>query len=203
MFNYPNKSTQGSQLPHMTTIKKRLFFALWPDADYLRAIAERTNVLVRDGRGRPVRSDNLHMTLAFLHLVDVSLLPCVVNAASQVRQDPFELELSQIGCWKKSGILWLAPPEHNSDPICTPVQQLSRALWQALTVCGMESEQQRYRPHMTLARKTTVSPKTKSLAAIHWPVREFVLAESITGGSQAEYVVLQRFALRQEKNISS
>jgi 2'-5' RNA ligase len=59
--------------------------------------------------------------------------------------------------------------------------------------CGFEAEKRPFFPHITLARKVR-HPKVKAgLEAIRWPVRDFVLVESVAVEAGVSYRVLQRW----------
>ena len=173
--------------------KKRLFFALWPDARTRDAVTQQTATVVTASGGRIVKPQNLHMTLAFLHSVETSLIPCIESAALRAAGNSFDLELSQVGCWNRSRILWLAPSAEGQGT--ETAGALAQSLWRELENCGFTPEQRRYRPHVTLARKATMRQTAAPAATISWPARRFALVESITGQRQSEYVVLKTFPL--------
>jgi 2'-5' RNA ligase len=169
--------------------RKRLFFSLWPDDPVRTEIIAGTRQAIEASGGQPVRGENLHLTLAFLHNVETKRLPCIVDAAARAAGTGFSLTLSRIGHWSRSGILWAAP-----SPRCTMLAALEAGLWRELADCGFTPEYRTFKPHVTLARKAT-TPFSGPIPAIHWQVRDFVLVESITGRSRSTYRVLERWPL--------
>lgn len=185
----------------MANSRKRLFFALWPQIACRRAIIDRVGDSVRACRGRVVGTENLHLTLAFLGSVPVSLIPCIEAAAGRIHRSPFTITLSRLGHFGRSRILWLGP--ENENKAISPSAELAGALWRELAACGLKAEQHRFRPHVTLARKTQGSLQARSFEPIVWVVRDFVLVESVTGKRQAEYAVVRRFPLIGSADFSS
>ena len=175
----------------MSVERKRLFFALWPDVDAQRAITQCTAESVAGSGGNPVRLENLHMTVAFLHSVDVSLLPCISRAARQVARQPLNLTLSSVGHWQRSGILWLAPDLQGG----ASAGALAGELWNALSDCGFTPERRPFRPHVTLARKVSAPLVQTVIRPVMWDVGDLVLVESTNAGSHTRYEVLHRFGL--------
>lgn len=173
------------------TQKKRLFFALWPTADVRVALAHGARSIYEPGNGRVVDPANLHLTLAFLHNVENTLLPCISEAAQRACTDPFSITLERIGWWRRAGILWIGPPDTHAR-----LNDLEGKLWQELGDCGFIPERRRFTPHVTLARKVTRAPGVQTLSPIHWPVSSIVLVESVTGRSQSTYHVIGTWPLR-------
>lgn len=170
--------------------RKRLFFALWPDEETGDAILRGTRTAVAECEGRPVLPQNLHITLAFLHVVETGLIPCIEQAALRAATASFDLVLDRVGCWRRSRILWLAPArEAAAGP-----GALADALWCELAACGFTPEKRRYRPHVTLARKAK-HPVFDTVPAVRWRAGSFCLVESKTGQRQSEYVILKTFPL--------
>ena len=151
---------------------ERLFFALWPPAPVRdELVAERSNCL-----GQPERMSHpldLHVTLVFIGNVNAGLLPCIETAADDVVLAPFMLSLEQLCQWPKQR-LWLAQPVE-TPPLFNLVGQLQ----QHLLACGLQPENRRYRPHITLARKAP--PMLPRALALNWQVQNFVLAASAPG----------------------
>ena len=59
--------------------------------------------------------------------------------------------------------------------------------------CGYQAEQRRFLAHVTLARKVKKPLIKAGLEAIHWPVRDFVLVESLPADGGVRYEVLERW----------
>jgi len=165
------------------TPRRRVFFALWPDATTRRAIHRATRMAVRHCGGKPTPQDNLHITLAFLG-------PLTREDLARVeRLEPpavgrFELVLDRLGYWERAQVLWLAPAE-----IPPVLMELERRLWDRLVAMGFERERRPYLPHVTIARKAQAARGT--VAPVSWPVATVALVESKTGPRNSRYEVLR------------
>lgn len=170
---------------------KRLFFALWPDAEIRRRLAEVAELLPEAScRRTPV--ENLHLTLVFLGNVPDTAIPALKDGANRLRlQIPgFELRLERNGWWKHSGVAWLAT-EHAPPPLLSLVDELRRLSKQA----GLSIEERDYQPHLTLARKLKRGPGPLRFEPLYWQVRDFCLVESVTHPQGANYQPMQSWAL--------
>jgi 2'-5' RNA ligase len=165
---------------------RRLFFALWPDADVRRQLAEISHRYCK----RPVADAKLHLTLVFLGLRTPEEHQCFCEAAEGVHGEPFELRLDYLGGWPRRGIQWLGSSQRTAA-----LSELVERLEQAFEPCGFQAEKRPFVPHITLSRKTKRPQVKADLDAIQWQVREFALVESVAGQQGAEYRVLQCWPL--------
>ena len=171
---------------------RRLFFALWPDAQVRVQLA----TLSRHWARRPIADDKLHMTLLFLDRCSDQERACFCQAASKIKSEPFELQMDYLGGWPRAGIQWLG-----TSRVPGLLSDLVDSLTAVLEPCGFEAERRPFVPHVTLARKVR-HPKVKAgLEAIRWPVRDFVLVESAAVKGGARYEVLQRWPLENRDRV--
>lgn len=150
-------------------LRRRVFFGLKPDAP--EAIIKATRRAVRAGGGRPVKPENLHLTLAFLG----ALAPAEVAAAAAVPPvsvGPFELELDRLGFFARSRVLWLAPSVPPAELL-----ELERGLWAGLEAVGFTRERGLFRPHVTLARKGAAV--AEPIKPVQWRAHKLCLFESL------------------------
>ena len=168
---------------------ERLFFALWPDSRVRRGLLG-----IRDGlpgfRGRPTHPEDMHITLVFLGGVDEQRRACVEAVADKTTAPAFDLVIDQIGFWRRPRILWCGPTE-TADAL----KSLVRNLGNGLKDCGFEPERRPYSAHITLARKARPVRFQELERPLSWPVGEFVLVASRTGGEPPRYRVLKRWTL--------
>lgn len=167
----------------------RLFYALWPDDAARAQLADAAAAVdVRDGRR--IRSENLHLTLAFLG----SVAP---ECCARLEQDEFPADLPEItleitacGWWRATRVAWLAPLE-------TPpaLLQLRAAVLAATRAAGLDLERGKYAPHVTVARRVRRAPRTTGRIASRWRVSDFALIESHAEALGARYEVLRRWPL--------
>ncbi len=172
----------------MANDKQRLFFALWPDETVRAGLAA---ALPQALDGRPVRRDNLHLTLVFLGNVDKETHACVEQAASGVVCQSFELAFDVAGYFPRSQVVWIAPTQSPAA-----LGTLVKELREALVPCGLALDPRPYRPHLTLARKVHRRPALAAITPIAWPVTAFSLVESRSQPGGVCYVPLQSWKLR-------
>jgi RNA 2',3'-cyclic 3'-phosphodiesterase len=166
---------------------RRVFFALWPDADTRARLARATKEAVRRSGGRPIAKDRFHVTVAFLG----NLTPAgfeIATAVPPVRVGPFALVLDTIGNFAASRTLWLG-----ARSVPPALIELERRLWDALTAKGFIREERIYRPHVTLARRAR--PVDAEIAPIEWPVAELALVESLPAGRNVHYEPVRAWPL--------
>lgn len=170
---------------------QRLFFALWPDDALRHTLYKETRGAARASGGKPVPAENFHITLAFLGHLDAKGAAAACAAASDAQGESFNLVLERLGFWADAHVVWLGPagiPEAGS--------RFAAGLRQALRARGIKVDVRPFLPHLTIARKVT---KPGDLGGIHpvcWPVREFVLVDSVPRRHASEYRPLASWPLR-------
>jgi 2'-5' RNA ligase len=147
----------------------RLFFALRPDAGVRDQLAQLQDAFRQRG-ARLHEADNLHLTLAFLGMVDEGRCEQVCRVASSLEGQGFTLEIDTIGYWRRPRILWCAPSR-----VPQALNLLVEQLWSGLVDCGFEAEQRPYRPHVTLLRKAVAVDRQKLAVPITWTAAHFEL----------------------------
>lgn len=168
---------------------QRLFFALWPEAALQQTLYKVGRTVSPQG-GKPMHPDNLHITLSFLGTIDADKRHCLETHADALRLPPFELVLDCAGYWPRPRVVWLGasrvPP-----PLLALVSELNRGL----AACGLTPESRPYSPHLTVLRKAGRGPEQSAIAPLSWPVRDFVLVQSLTLPQGAQYQVVRRWPL--------
>ena len=170
-----------TDVPPPVPMRRRLFFALWPDATTRQAITRATRRAVRASGGKPTPAANLHVTLAFLGPVAAEDL-VRVEAVEPPACEPFEPVLDRLGHWDRARVLWLGPSE---APVA--LRSLERDLWDRLVALGFERERKPYLPHVTLARKARSDDG--DIEPVVWRVDGIALVESQTGPRHSRYTV--------------
>ena len=128
----------------------RLFIALSPPEEG-RAALERDLAVLRSAcrRGGFSRSENLHITLAFLGEVSETRLGDVRSAMEKCHTAPFDVTIGSLGRF----------PGREGDTIILraeggeALRALQRELSRRLRERGFALEDRPYRPHLTLARR--------------------------------------------------
>jgi 2'-5' RNA ligase len=172
--------------------QRRLFFALWPVEELRQQIVGATRAWVDASAGRPVRAENLHVTLAFLGAVPETSLEPMKAIGAALTAPPFEFALDRIESWPGPDILCLT-----AAAVVPELLALVARLRFSLLARQVDLSSQEFRPHVTLAR----NPCDKIAARIEpviWPVSAVVLVESQPTGPGSGYRILARWPLRGE-----
>jgi 2'-5' RNA ligase len=151
----------------------RLFFALWPTPELRDALAGWTRRHAPE-RARPVRADNLHLTLAFLGSLPEERLDAVHAAGAALHAAPVRLELARVEHWPRPRLLCAVPP-----PGPDPLAGLANALRGELAARRLPVETRPFRSHVTLARKVSGTRATEALAPpLAWHAERLALVVS-------------------------
>lgn len=138
-------------------------------------------------------SHQLHITLVFIGDQPHQHLEEIIEAVSETSFEPFELRLQKIGYFK-SGIIWLGIEESE------PLKRLQKSLSHKVRGLGIELEQRKYTPHITLGRSkkltsqliSQVSHKGLGFTA-NMEVSAFQLKSSVLKADGAEYLTEVEF----------
>lgn len=167
---------------------KRLFFAL-PCSPVQGKAISRWRAELRLRSGRPVPTENFHLTLLFLGTVGASQLPTLLDIAGRLRPlaraEPVVLDRLEV--WRRSQALVLTASE--------PPAALLRWVYdleEAMQPLGFAATAREFRPHLTLMRDFRAEvPEAGVAPEFVCPAREFVLYES----SKGRYQTLARWPL--------
>ena len=164
----------------------RLFFALWPEA----ALQERLATWARQaaGRGRPMRRENIHLTLAFLGNTDAALVPALQALAQGVAFPAFNLPLDRVAYWKHNRIIWCGA--EIDPPALTAMVGTLRA---RLDSGGIAYDRKPFVSHVTLVRNAPGLDAAPAWGALAWAVGDFALVRSARVEGRVSYQVMQRF----------
>ena len=164
----------------------RLFFALWPDTAARGGLAEWSRELRALCGGRASHLQDLHLTLAFLGLVDAGRIGAIERAAAEVAPRAATLILDRPGYWKHNRIVWAGasspPPE---------LESLVADLRGALARSGVAFDAKRFVSHVTLLRDAREPPAIPELEPISWKIRGFALAGSSQRAGGGRYEILR------------
>ena len=174
----------------------RLFFALVPDPGVRTRIADAAAGLkeIHAPRGRWIGPHRYHLTLQFLGDYDAlpgSLVEQATAAASAVATPAFELRLDRAASFRNRAIPWWLGCAHVPDGLHRLWEGLGLALAHARVPVRSGAKLE---PHVTILRDAGKALPSTSIAPIRWPVRQFVLLESVLGPRSA-YRELGRWTL--------
>ena len=156
----------------------RLFIAIPFDDNFKSALRDvQDRLKARGVRGNYTRSDNLHLTLAFIGEFDDPEF--VLRTMKTVSFRPFTLKLSESGNF--GDIVWCGVGD------CPELASLAGKLRRALTVAGIPFDQKKFNPHVTILRKCSlpgvISQADAKPAEVEMRVERFSLMESSRDGN--------------------
>jgi 2'-5' RNA ligase len=141
----------------------------------------------------------LHLTLRFIGEVDRPLANDVADALSQIRSEPFEIQLKDVGRFEQrsSGALWAGVEPK------APLAALAAKVERACIGVGLEPERRAFHPHITLARwKGRRSheirrflERSRGLVSEPFAVNSFGLFESRLSRHGAHYEEVSTYSL--------
>jgi len=175
----PSQGGRGFSLP----AARRVFFALWPDAEAGAALASLASSVAKARSGRATRPDQLHVTVAFVGTVAPAAMERLhaAGARAAAAAAPFTLGLDRLGGAARDGVAWV---EASSPP--PALTALHEALAAALGGEGFALETRAFRPHVTLARRCTRPADRLGIAPLSWRADRLalVVSTSAPGGSR-------------------
>jgi RNA 2',3'-cyclic 3'-phosphodiesterase len=182
---------------------ERLFAAVVPPSEVIDELAAWVDPR-RDDAWRWTRTPEWHLTLAFYGDVDTWRYEALVERLGEVvrHTEAFPLSLRGVGCFAsvaKANVLY-ADVEDGTDSL----SPLAGACRTAATTLGVDVARQKYRPHLTLARRNRASDASRYVRALAelrtgpWEVTEAVLVQSFLGQGPrrtARHQVRERFTV--------
>jgi RNA 2',3'-cyclic 3'-phosphodiesterase len=189
---------------------RRLFFALWPDAQQRGALHSATRKCVRSCGGRAVPVESLHATLAFLGAVPEGRVPELDRIARRVADvfpadtQPLLLTFDRLAHWARPQILCalgteepaaVQAPGEPRDTDAASAPALSATLKNETAAAGFSPDLKPFRGHVTVARKVAHAPSELALQPVLWRFDAFALIESRTDPAGPVYSVIESYLL--------
>ena len=161
----------------------RLFFALWPDPATQMEWIHATSPILTTLGGKPQPAANLHLTLHFLGEIAADRVSALCRLGADVVCEPIDLHFNQIECWGKADLACLRP---SNEPAA--LTRLAGHLGTGLQMAGFAVEKQRFKPHVTLARKLKRREAALPIwPAIDWRADKLALVRSRLSPEGSEY----------------
>ncbi|ARP88456.1 RNA 2',3'-cyclic phosphodiesterase [Bordetella genomosp. 9] len=175
----------------------RLFFALWPDFDTVRALTQWCQQAHGACGGRIMRADTLHLTLAFLGETAPALVQPLVDETRRRRIEPGQVILSRLGAFPRPRIVWAGPADDgdNPDEGAGRLASEHRQLWDWVAALHPARPETRFRPHVTLLRDadTRLLPPAPA-QPIAWRFDRYVLVASAQDGRSRYQILAETLA---------
>jgi RNA 2',3'-cyclic 3'-phosphodiesterase len=173
-----------------------LFFAVFPDQNAARRIAQRARRLRTEHAlaDKLLRTERFHVTLHSLGrytALPKDLVVLARMAAARVSMRPFDVEFNMAGSFTRK--TRLNPFVLLGDDNLVSLHRLRDELGAALYSVGLRSRNDApYTPHVTLLYDDP-SIEKHAIEPVAWSVHEFVLIHSLLG--QTRHVLLGRWPL--------
>jgi len=166
----------------------RLFFALWPDEEVRQSLAMINHELARCHHGKPIRPENLHLTLAFLGNVPEKSLDCLILMANAIAFKSFDLKLDHLDIFPHARVIWAGPENEPAELL-----NLASDLHKGTLTCGIQLDPRPFKAHLTLMRKAKRLSEQK-ITPVTWSVHDFCLVSSVSNSDGVEYKVFHRWS---------
>ncbi|HVC49897.1 MAG TPA: RNA 2',3'-cyclic phosphodiesterase [Burkholderiales bacterium] len=165
----------------------RIFFALWPNAEQVKALQEAQHLATPFLKGRNLSPETFHLTLVFLGEIPNPKIPELIQTISSIRFLPFEIKLNLLETWPQINLLSAVP-----KPVPEDLIKLQARLTAILDQTGCSQKKLAFLPHVSLMRNIQGTlPLIK--IDILWRICEFVLAQSCPTEQGPHYALRSRF----------
>lgn len=168
---------------------KRLFIGLNLKDDEKREIAYwRSQYL--DNNFKSVASNNFHITLSFVGLIEDNKLPNLIEAISKIVKPKCFIHLNQLDCWHKPQVLFLTSSSADIN-----LQKLASNIIDAVKLNGIFQQDRIYVPHLTLCRKAKETPAVDAQIDFRFSFDQCHLFESVSTDSGVQYNIIHTWPL--------
>ena len=139
-------------------------------------------------RGRYSLPENLHLTLAFLGECDDKQTAAIKSAMDDVIFDPFDMQIDRIGRFKRNnGDIWWAGVRENN-----PLLDMHQKLTAGLRANGLDIEERKYSPHITLGREIITIEKPHQIEPFGEKISKIDLMKSERINGKLTYTSIYR-----------
>ena len=153
---------------------RRLFFALWPDDRQRDQLRNAISPVAKLVEGSAVYRGDWHITLAFIGDFAEQRIPELLTAAATIPVEPFRLRFDRAEFWPRPKVGVLA-----AQTVPSELADLVAALNNVMADAGVLVEEQRFRPHITFARRARPFEKQPLARPITVEWDRFELIESV------------------------
>lgn len=173
----------------------RLFFAYWPSAETAREIVPWVRSAHALCGGRMMRTDTLHMTLAFLGQADADAAHHLAKVCTGWALPSGSMVLNEAGRFPRARVVWLGPSSSDSAALGW-LYQANQQLWAHLDPLGWQGRESVFRPHVSLLRNAGPAPLDALQGPdVRWTAGRCVLVASEPTEAGSRYTVLAELPL--------
>lgn len=175
----------------------RLFFAYWPSASKAGEIVPWVRNAHALFGGRMMRTDTLHMTLAFLGQADGVSTQRLVEACRQWTLPTGSMTLDEPGRFRNAKVVWVGPSAAGTPQLAW-LYQAHKQLWAHLATQGWHARDATFRPHVSLLRNAGPGDLGDLKGpAVQWQPERCVLVGSNPTEKGSRYTLLAELPLQQ------
>lgn len=153
---------------------------------------------------RWVDQEQMHLTLRFIGDVDSTVFKDIREALTEVRGEPFSMQLDGIGFFPPRGkprVVWAGVKKNEQ------LVQLRNRVESVLVRTGLEPEGRKYSPHITMARlRNTPGSKVADFMTHNtmfmtqeFQINEFLLYSSVLNSKGAKHYIEEVFSLNRKQ----
>jgi len=127
------------------------------DENVVQGIVSFQRELVKYGKFKIVKPENLHITLKFLGEVDPSKIGIIAEVLDNIETDTFEICFRGLGCFPspaRPNVVWVGVSEDNSSLL-----HIWSYIEDQLQKYGFQRERRGFKPHLTIARVKFISDR--------------------------------------------
>jgi len=148
-------------------------------------LRDTTDAIVKLGfKAKPVRPENLHITVAFLGDLVPAAVETVKRKISDFELTPATLNLNRLGYWRKPRIIWLGCRD-KPTALITEIESLHSQLKKM----GFRLDEREFVPHVTLFRKAAKRPHL-AIDPIEWLVLNLTVVRSTLTSAGSMYDII-------------
>ena len=151
----------------------RLFLAINFDDNTKKNLQKAQQLLKAQGEGNFSKSDNFHLTLAFLGEHDEKDLDKIKKVMDTVKMPRLTLTFSKLNCFKREDETWWIGIEDNKQLL-----DFQHDLTSALEKAGLYKADKKYIPHITLARGMSTGKLSMDIGKFKFETNSFSLMSS-------------------------
>ena len=167
---------------------RRVFFALWPDEDTRRDLARWSDAFHRLCGGRRMRTENLHLTLAFIGAIEAGRIGEVSRVARRVAPRLCVAGFDEPGYWRHNRIAWLG-----ASQVPVALADMVDELRASLAAAEVRFDAKPFVPHVTLVRNARAPRSLPALDPVRWKTDGFVLLSSERDDEGPVYRVVEAY----------
>jgi 2'-5' RNA ligase len=174
----------------MNDATQRIFFALWPDASIMDALAALARDVAIESGGRAIGVGNAHLTLAFLGNQPAAIVQELSASARGITVPSFDLIVDRVESWRKNAIAFAGV-----QSVPAALTALHRAIAGSIREAGLDPDERPFSAHVTLARRIERSVRRPLASPLLWHATAFALVASELSATGARYRVLSSWPL--------